>query len=107
MKPFIDIRGVSKVYPTANSSFEALKDIDLEVRNREFLSIVGPSGCGKSTLLKCMSGLESICGGSIRIADKAISAPPAGMGIVFQRDLLLDWRSIKENVLFIAEIRKI
>src|SRR3546814_10458238 len=69
-----------------------------------FVCIVGPSGCGKSTLLRCMAGLEPITGGQLALQGVAITAPPKNMGVVFQRDLLLEWRNILDNVLIAAEL---
>lgn len=71
----------------------------------EAVSIVGPSGCGKSTLLKLIAGLETPSGGRVLIDGQPITGPVADAGIVFQRDLLLDWRSVLRNVLLPAEIR--
>src|SRR3546814_1092469 len=82
----------------------ALQDIDLEISEGEFVCIVGPSGCGKSTLLRCMAGLEPITGGQLALQGVAITAPPKNMGVVFQRDLLLEWRNILDNVLIAAEL---
>jgi NitT/TauT family transport system ATP-binding protein len=101
----VDLTGVSKVYRSSGSDVEALKGIDLQIRNEEFVSIVGPSGCGKSTILKCVAGLEEVTSGRIEIRGKPISGPPADTGIVFQRDLLLDWRNILDNVLLVSEFR--
>lgn len=105
MQPILEVRNVGKTYGSAPSGVEALRSIDLDVRPQEFLSIVGPSGCGKSTLLKCIAGLETITSGMIKVRGEEISRPPTQMGIVFQRDLLLDWRNVIENVLIISEFR--
>ena len=105
MQQIVEIQNVAKFYGRLGSRVEALRAIDLDVRSQEFLSIVGPSGCGKSTLLKCIAGLEPITGGTISVRGERISGPPSQMGVVFQRDLLLDWRTVIENVLIIAEFR--
>src|SRR3546814_2174493 len=82
----------------------SLQYIDLEMSEGEFVCIGGPSGCGKSTLLRCMAGLEPITGGQLALQGVAITAPPKNMGVVFQRDLLLEWRNILDNVLIAAEL---
>ena len=82
----------------------ALVDIDLDIRSREFVSVVGPSGCGKSTLLKLVAGLENASSGSLRINGRALKGPPDRLGVVFQRDVLLDWRTILDNVLALDRI---
>lgn len=100
---FLDIQQVDKIYASAQGSLLALKDINLSIARGEFISIVGPSGCGKSTLLKCIAGLEPVSRGRLTLEGSAIDAPPRDMGVVFQRDLLLEWRNILDNVLVAAE----
>ena len=101
--PYISIASAGKSYASRHGAVEALAGIDLTVRNGEFLSILGPSGCGKSTLLKCIGGLETLTAGGISVRGAALKGPPDGVGMVFQRDVLLDWRTILDNVLITAE----
>lgn len=105
MKQFLTIRDVDKHYVVDGGSFEALKNINLEVEQGEFISIVGPSGCGKSTLLKCIAGLESISAGHLQVKGQDVTGPSDDMGMVFQKDLLLEWRTILHNVLIAAEFQ--
>ena len=100
---YLSIEQVRKTYGSPRGPVHALKDIGLEVREGEFVSILGPSGCGKSTLLKCIAGLEPVSGGQIAVQGRPLKGPPEDMGIVFQRDVLLDWRTILDNVLITAE----
>jgi NitT/TauT family transport system ATP-binding protein len=100
---YVRISRVGKVYPSHHGDVPALVDIDLEIWSGEFVSVVGPSGCGKSTLMKCIAGLEPVTGGDIRINDRPLSGPPDRLGVVFQRDVLLDWRTVLDNVLLQAE----
>ncbi|MFG1207595.1 ABC transporter ATP-binding protein [Xanthobacter flavus] len=100
---YLSISGVRKTYGSPRGPVTALKGIDLEVNEGEFVSILGPSGCGKSTLLKCIAGLENASAGKIAVDGRALKGPPQNMGIVFQRDVLLDWRTILDNVLITAE----
>ena len=104
-KPYIAINGVGKTYAVDGQPITALENINIDIARSEFISVVGPSGCGKSTLLKCVAGLQSITTGSISIHNKKVTSPPDNMAIVFQRDVLLDWRSILDNVLIIVEFR--
>jgi NitT/TauT family transport system ATP-binding protein len=67
---------------------------------------VGPSGCGKSTLLKCIAGLETVSAGRIVVAGKTVDKPADHLGVVFQRDVLFDWRTVLDNVLISAEFQK-
>ncbi|MGE0715170.1 MAG: ABC transporter ATP-binding protein [Alphaproteobacteria bacterium] len=99
----VAVSGLSKVYESDRGPVEALAGIDLAVRDCEFLTVLGPSGCGKSTLLKCVAGLEPISAGSIVIDGRTVTRPPPDLGIVFQRDLLLDWRTNLDNVLISVE----
>jgi NitT/TauT family transport system ATP-binding protein len=103
----IVVARASKVYDSGKGGITALKDIDLAVGRGEFLSILGPSGCGKSTLLKCIGGLQSVSSGRITIEGHEVTEPPVDSGFVFQRDLLLDWRTVIDNVLLPVEIRRL
>jgi len=105
--PYVRFERAGKVYPSPRGDVVALEDIDLDIRAGEFVSIVGPSGCGKSTLLKCLAGLEPISSGGARVADRPLVGPPDALGIVFQRDVLLDWRTILDNVLLQAEFLRL
>lgn len=103
----IKIKNVSKSYETDGGPIEALRDVSIEIKPGEFLAVVGPSGCGKSTLLKMVAGLLSVTKGSITIDEQVIKGPYTNLGIVFQRDLLLEWRTIIDNVLLQVEFRKL
>jgi NitT/TauT family transport system ATP-binding protein len=103
---FISIKGVSKLFSARNGAVQALDQVDLAVAHGEFVSIIGPSGCGKSTLLMLITGLAPATTGSIHIGGKLIDAPTSDLGIVFQQDVLLEWRTALENVVLQAQIRK-
>ena len=103
-EPYVRMSGLGKVYPSPRGDVVALEDIDLDIEPGEFVSVVGPSGCGKSTLMNCLAGLESVTTGSIAINGHPLSGPPDSLGIVFQRDVLLDWRTILDNVLLQPEL---
>ena len=103
---FIAIEGVSKVFVGRNATVQALSLVDLTITNGEFVSVIGPSGCGKSTLLMLVSGLIPATTGTIHIGGKRIEGPTSDLGIVFQQDVLLEWRTALENVVLQAQIRK-
>lgn len=103
---FISIEGVSKTFPTRKGNVLALSQIDLGIKPGEFVSIVGPSGCGKSTLLMILAGLIPSSGGIVHVNGRDVTAPSSDIGIVFQRDVLLEWRTALENIVLQAEIRK-
>jgi NitT/TauT family transport system ATP-binding protein len=102
---YISIQGVSKTFTGRNAVVEALSAIDLDVADGEFVSVIGPSGCGKSTLLMLLSGLDRATSGIIRVGGKLIDKPTSDLGIVFQQDVLLEWRTAIANVLLQADIR--
>ena len=86
---------------------QALCPTDFDIAEGEFVTIVGPSGCGKSTLLSLIAGLQTASSGEVRIGDTLIDGPYTNLGIVFQRDLLLPWRTALDNILLQAELRGI
>jgi NitT/TauT family transport system ATP-binding protein len=101
----VSVRGLDKLYPARGAPVVALKDVSLEVAPASFLSLLGPSGCGKSTLLRCIAGLEQATEGGIAVGGVPVTAPPDGMGIVFQRDVLLDWLNVSDNIILPARLR--
>jgi len=101
----IHCRDVHKFYLAGEQSVYALQDIDLEIREREFVSVVGKSGCGKSTLLHCIAGLLPVSHGEIAINGERVQKPGRrDIGMVFQTSALLRWRTALENVLLPAEM---
>ncbi len=103
--PFIAIRGLSKTFATLRAErIHALVNIECEIAAGSFVTVVGPSGCGKSTLLRILAGLIPVTGGSVRIADEAVTGPRRDIGMVFQSSILLPWRTVLDNVLLPAEI---
>ena len=104
---FLDIAGLDKVYPSRDGGIVALKNISVSVGAAEFVSLLGPSGCGKSTLLRCVAALERPSAGVIRLHGRTVDAPPDDMGMVFQRDVLLDWLTVARNILLPARIRRL
>ncbi|MEM5369160.1 ABC transporter ATP-binding protein [Paraburkholderia azotifigens] len=105
-KPLIELRGVTKRYRSAQGMMQALRPLDFDIREQEFVSIVGPSGCGKSTLLKMIAGLEGISDGTMTLSGQPIRGPQKNVGIVFQSAVLLAWRNVLDNILLQAEMRR-
>jgi NitT/TauT family transport system ATP-binding protein len=100
----IGLDRVGMTYEAASGPVEALAGITLSVGAGEFVSLVGPSGCGKSTLLRIVAGLRPATAGTVTVAGRAVRAPIADVGMVFQAPVLLKWRSILLNVLLPAEL---
>ena len=103
--PFIQFQNVSHTYDkTAINGPFAVEEINLDVKEGGFVSIVGPSGCGKSTFMKLTTGLEKPTRGSIMIENRAVTGPLSISGMAFQAPTLLPWRTTLENVLLPLEI---
>lgn len=100
------LRQVGKIYHSSRGDIMALDKVDLDIHENEFLSLLGPSGCGKSTLLRCLAGLEEKSSGAIEVNGTLVNGPPDHLGIVFQRDVLLDWRTVLDNILLPIEFRR-
>jgi len=99
----IEVRGLRKQFGA--NGVVAIEDASLSIAPGEFVSVLGPSGCGKSTLLRCIAGLESPSGGSITVNGAPVEGPPEGLGMVFQRDALLDWRNVADNLMLPIDFR--
>ena len=102
----VSVERVSQRYGSRRAApIDALRDVSLTLREGEFVSIVGPSGCGKSTLLLAIAGLQKPTSGRIVIGGEEVTGPSRAMGIAFQRDNLMEWRSVLRNVLVQADLR--
>lgn len=102
----IEIKGIGRRFKTRDGgSFEALRDINFEVHDKEFFSILGPSGCGKTTLLKMIAGLVRPTDGKIMIDGKEVTGPGEERAMVFQHFVLLPWADIVTNAGFGLEMR--
>jgi NitT/TauT family transport system ATP-binding protein len=97
-KPAIKIAGVTRTFNRAGSTFTAIDEVNLDVRQGEFLSVVGPSGCGKSTLLNLLAGLAKPDAGIVETFGAAVRGVNKDVGFIFQRDALLPWRTAVQNV---------
>jgi NitT/TauT family transport system ATP-binding protein len=104
---YISVEGLSKRYDTRSGPVDALNPVSFDVEENEFLSIVGPSGCGKSTLLMIVSGLVPASAGTVSIRSNRVLGPHTGLGFVFQQDVLLEWRTVLQNVMLQAQVRRL
>lgn len=104
----ITVRSVNKIYQARDgSAINALSNINLDIAEGEFVTVVGPSGCGKTTLLKILAGILRKTSGEILVRDTPIDGPNRQLGVVFQEPLLLPWRSILENIMVPVEIQRL
>src|SRR5256885_951612 len=102
----IQLQDVTKRYP---DGFEAVKHMDLEIPDGEFMILVGPSGCGKSTALRMIAGLEDITDGELRIGDQIVNqiAPrDRDIAMVFQNYALYPHMTVRENMAFPLKLAK-
>jgi multiple sugar transport system ATP-binding protein len=102
----VSIRELNKKY---DNGFHAVKDVSLEIRDKEFLVLVGPSGCGKTTTLRMVAGLEEITSGEIRIGDEVVNdLPPMDRDIamVFQNYALYPHKTVFDNMAFGLQMRR-
>jgi NitT/TauT family transport system ATP-binding protein len=103
----IEVRSVSKVYPSQDGPVQALSEVSFAVADAEFVTIVGHSGCGKSTLLRIIAGLLAPSSGAVKVRGRIVSAPLPDVGMVFQRPVLLKWRTILDNVMLPIEMLRL
>src|SRR6202008_2376501 len=100
----IEVRGLRKQF--GRQGVVAIEDASLSIAPGEFVSVLGPSGCGKSTLLRCIAGIETPSSGTVSVGGIPVSEPPEGLGMVFQRDALLDWRTVADNLMLPIDFRR-
>ena len=98
MEKILEVKNLCKTYQAQNGEIEALSNINFDISEGEYVSVIGPSGCGKSTLLSIIAGLENKTSGEIYVNGK--------IGYMLQKDNLLEWRTIYKNVLLGLEIQK-
>jgi NitT/TauT family transport system ATP-binding protein len=103
----VHLSGITRTYRSVQGNVTALTGIDLDVAPGEFVTLLGPSGCGKSTLLRLIAGLDVPSSGELLIHGRPIRGTPERLGFVFQRDVLVDWRTILENVLLPVEFQNL
>ena len=103
----LSLKHINKVYP---NGFEAVKDFNLEIQDKEFIIFVGPSGCGKSTTLRMIAGLEDISSGELRIGDKLVNdvePKDRDIAMVFQNYALYPHMTVYDNMAFGLKLRKV
>jgi NitT/TauT family transport system ATP-binding protein len=103
----VEVRNASLIYQTADTPVQALSNIDLQIGEGEFVSLIGPSGCGKTTLLRVIADLEQISDGYVLV--NGVSPHEARMarsyGYVFQAPALFPWRTVLANVMLPLQIQ--
>lgn len=100
---YVQLENVNMSFTTKKGTFDALKDINLNIREGEFISIIGHSGCGKSTVLNLIAGLLNPTQGNLFCAGREIGGPGPERAVVFQNHSLLPWLTCFENVYLAVE----
>jgi NitT/TauT family transport system ATP-binding protein len=100
----IQMSRVSRSFHSRRGVVEALRGVDLEVREGEFIALVGRSGCGKSTLLRLIAGLVPVSAGRIAVGGTPVTRPRQDVALMFQSPALLPWRTVADNVLLPVEM---
>lgn len=98
MKKIVQIENVGQTFDTKNGKFVALRDVNLDIREGEFVTLIGHSGCGKSTLLNLIAGLTKPTSGSMLCDGREIAGPGPERAVVFQNHSLLPWLTCYDNV---------
>ena len=102
----ISLRDVTRRFqPRKRPPFVAVRDVTLDVPAGTFMSVVGPSGCGKSTLLGMISGLQPANGGVVLVDGEPVRDVHPDVGFIFQRDALLPWKTVLDNVALALDFR--
>jgi len=96
----LDIQHVSHHYRSGGHEVTAIDDVSLEIRNKEFATILGPSGCGKTTLLRIVAGLVRPTQGEVRLDGHTVTGPGRDRGMVFQSYTLFPWLTVRQNIQF-------
>ena len=102
----IELRGVTHAYKTKAGPLPVLDNLNMAVPENSFCAVVGPSGCGKSTLTRLVSGLMKPNTGEVWLHGKKVTSPRPTVGMAFQNPVLLEWRTILQNILLPMEIVK-
>ncbi len=107
MSTLLNISNIDMVFPTPKGDFTALKNVDLQIKKGEFISLIGHSGCGKSTVLNVVAGLYQATSGGVLLNNKEVSKPGPERAVVFQNHSLLPWLTCYQNVeLAVKEVFK-
>jgi NitT/TauT family transport system ATP-binding protein len=101
----IKLAGVGKTFDGVTGAYTAVDGVSFDIAPGRFVSIVGPSGCGKSTLLGMIAGLTPPTRGTIEVSGRPVTGVPDNLGYLFQRDALLPWKTVVENVALPLVIR--
>ncbi len=103
----LQLKDISKSYNSNSQSKTVLQDINISIIGGEFVSLLGPSGCGKTTLLTIIAGFQNGDSGKVILNGRQVERPGPDRGFVFQDFALFPWMTIRENILFPMQQKKI
>ncbi len=106
MKNLLEINGLTLSYHSKLGETKALEDVNFNILEKDFVSIVGPSGCGKTTILSLIAGLLHPSSGDIFLDGSKVVGVNTEIGYMFQKDNLFDWLTVEKNVLFALKLQK-
>ena len=103
----LTVENLNKVFFNENQPHVVLADVNFNVREGEFVTLLGPSGCGKTTLLTIIAGFQNPSGGAVLLNGKRVTKPGPDRGFVFQNYALFPWMTVRDNILYPMRRRKI
>ncbi|MBQ2954806.1 MAG: ABC transporter ATP-binding protein [Clostridia bacterium] len=106
-QPYLQVKGLSKAFGSGPNAVTALKDVSFTLDQGKFLAVLGPSGCGKSTLFNIIAGLMAPDGGDVTLQGESLLMRPGRTGYMLQKDLLLPWRTVADNITLPQTLRGI
>ncbi|RXZ80048.1 ABC transporter ATP-binding protein [Paenibacillaceae bacterium] len=96
--PLLEIKELDKTFHANGNEVQALQNINLDIKDGEFVTVIGPSGCGKSTLLRIIAGLDADYEGTALLSGEPIAGPGIDKGFVFQEPRLFPWLTVEQNI---------
>jgi NitT/TauT family transport system ATP-binding protein len=105
IEPILQVHNLSAVFQNNNGGLHVLDQLSFNIKEGEFVCLLGPSGSGKSTLLRILAGLLPYPNGEVYLNGKILDGPRPGVGMVFQKANLMDWRTVRENIELPLEIQ--
>lgn len=104
-RSLVQISDLVKTYDPEGAAVTAVQDMNLDIADNEFVTVLGPSGCGKSTVMECIAGYLEPTSGSVVVNGEEVEEPDPSRGVVFQENRLFPWKTIGENIRFGPQVR--
>lgn len=104
-QPYLQVKGLSKAFGSSEHAVTALDNVSFTLARGQFLAVLGPSGCGKSTLFNIIAGLMPPDAGDVTLQGESLLMKPGRTGYMLQKDLLLPWRTVADNITLAQTLR--